>query len=407
VLLVILWWRTGRLDWKRDVRPLVGWLVLGACAGFFTAWVERTFILAQGTEFVLTPLQRILLAGRVVWFYAGKVIWPVNLMFNYPRWTIDPREWWQYLYPAGLVALLAWFAALAHRHRGPLAALLIFGGTLVPVMGFLNVYPFRYSYVTDHFQYLATLAIIVPVSSLLTAEARRMSVPKRGAAVLAGLLVLGLGVLTWRQAHWYSDAETLYRETLQRNPGSFLARVNLCTALLQSPGRLTDAMAPCEDSLRFRPDLPENHLNMGLVWARTSGRMPEAIAEMRAALQLRPSYSAAHLNLGHALALSAQPAEAVAEYQAALDTVPDNPQAYVGIGNTLATLPGRQQDAIAAYEKALQILPCYPDAHYGVGRALLQLPGRAADAIGEFEAAVQCQPDYSPALSALQQLEGR
>lgn len=404
VLLVIFWWRNGRLDWRRDVRPLAGWLVVGACAGFFTAWVEREFIRAQGPDFALTALQRLLLPGRVVVSYAGKVLWPVNLMFNYPRWTIDPSQWWQYLYPVGVAVALAGCAFLARRYRGPLAALLIFGGTLVPVLGFLNVYPFRYSYVTDHFQYLAMLAIIVPASSLLTVAGRRISLPKEAAVGLAGLLVVGLGLLTWRQAHLYSDPEILYRTTLERNPESYLARTDLCMTLLQKPDRLPDAAAPCEEALRLRPDLAETHLNVGLLRAQTPGAMQDGIAEMQAALRIRPSYAVAHLDLGNALAMTGRPLEAVAEYQAALRSAPDSPQVYVGIGNALLPLPGRRQDALAAYENALRILPCYAEAHYALGSALSQTPGRGVDALAEFETALRCQPDYAPALRAMEQL---
>ena len=92
-LLVVLWWRRGELQWKRDIRPLVPWFVLGLSAGLFTAWVERTLIGASGAEFTLTPLQRVLLAGRAIWFYAAKLIWPTQLTFLYPRWNINPGEW--------------------------------------------------------------------------------------------------------------------------------------------------------------------------------------------------------------------------------------------------------------------------------------------------------------------------
>jgi hypothetical protein len=70
VLLVIIWWRRGRLEWKRDVLPLLPWFAVGAPAGLFTAWVERTIIGANGAVFALTLPQRFLLAGRVIWFYA-------------------------------------------------------------------------------------------------------------------------------------------------------------------------------------------------------------------------------------------------------------------------------------------------------------------------------------------------
>ncbi|SPE39993.1 Tetratricopeptide TPR_2 repeat protein (fragment) [Candidatus Sulfopaludibacter sp. SbA3] len=162
-LLVVFWWQRGRIEGKRDVLPLVPWFALGASAGLFTAWVEQDsrFIGAQGTHYALTVVGRLLLAGRVPWFYASKVLWPWDLMFIYPRWRIDPGQWWQYLFPLGMAAVAAVLVVLARRTRGPLAGFLIFAGTLFPVLGFLNVYPFRYSYVADHFQYLACLGIRV------------------------------------------------------------------------------------------------------------------------------------------------------------------------------------------------------------------------------------------------------
>jgi hypothetical protein len=228
---------------------------LGASAGLFTAWVERTFIGAKGADFTLTLLQRGLVAGRVICFYAGKLLWPRNLTFIYPRWNINPGEWWQYWSPAGVLALAIGLCLVARRHRGPLAGFLIFAGTLFPFLGFINVYPFRYSYVADHFQYLASLGIIVPVASALAVAAGRISLGKVSRVAFAAVLLAALGVLTWRQSGMYRDAETLYRETLVRNPGSWLAHNNLGNSLLEIPGRRADTMAHFEAARTVR-DLP-------------------------------------------------------------------------------------------------------------------------------------------------------
>ena len=176
-LLVVFWWKRGRLDWKRDVYPLLPWFALGAAAGLFTAWVERKFIGAEGPDFTLSLLERCLVAGRVIWFYFGKLVWPQDLVFIYPHWTIDPGVWWQYLFPLGALALLAMLCLVARRRRGPLAAFLFFIGTLFPVLGFLNVYPFVYSYVADHFQYLASLGLIVPLAAGTTLRRNGLDFP--------------------------------------------------------------------------------------------------------------------------------------------------------------------------------------------------------------------------------------
>src|SRR5262249_46348188 len=104
-LLVIFWWQRGTLSWRRDVRPVLPFFVLGAAGGLMTALVERTQLGARGADFDLTLLSRCLLAGRVIWFYLGKLVWPSNLTFIYPRWTNDPAEVRLWIFPIGALAV--------------------------------------------------------------------------------------------------------------------------------------------------------------------------------------------------------------------------------------------------------------------------------------------------------------
>jgi protein O-mannosyl-transferase len=412
VLLVIIWWQRRRLAWRRDVLPLLPWFALGISAGVFTAWMERTLIGARGAAFMLTPAQRVLIAGRAIFFYASKLMWPVNLTFSYHRWTIDPAVWWQWLFPAGVLAVGISLGLLARRHRGPLAGFLIFTGTLFPVLGFLNVYPFRYSYVADHFQYLASLGIIVPVASALTRVAGRIASGKTVTIALSAMLVLATGVLTWRQSGAYHDVETLYSETLARNPASFLAHNNLGVVLLERPGRLPEAITEFQAALRIEPDYPEAHTNLGLALSRIPGRLPEAIAEYQAAIRIKPDYAVAHTDLGSALLLiPGRLQDAITECQAALRINPDDSDAHNNLGSALARITGRLPDAIAEYRAAIGIKPDYAEAHNNLGSALAHTPGRLPEAIAEYQAALQIRPDYAEAHynlgNTLAQIPGR
>ncbi len=279
-LLAIFWWQRGRLAWQRDVKPLLPWFALSASAGLFSAWVERTFVGAQGAAFLLTPVQRVLIAGRAICFYAGKLLWPVNLTSFYPHWKLDPAEWWQWLFPASVLALGIGLGLAARRYRGPLASLLIFSGTLFPILGFLNVYFFRYSYVADHFQYLSSLAIIVPVTSLLARVASRLASGKAPNAAFLVALILVPGVLTWRQSHTYRDLDTFYRESLLRNPATWVAHYNRGLLLADMPGRLPDAVAEYQEALKLTagPDIldPDPRYvtvrnNLGIALSRMPG----------------------------------------------------------------------------------------------------------------------------------------
>jgi protein O-mannosyl-transferase len=209
-LLVIFWWQRGRLSWRRDVLPLAPFFALGAAAGVFTAWIERTMIGAEGARFAISAPERFLIAGRAVWFYLGKLVWPADLLFIYPRWHLDATAWGQYLYPAAALLWAAALWALRRRWRGPLAGSLYFAGTLFPALGFFNVYPFLFSFVADHFQYLATLGIITVASSgaaLLLARCRSRQRLIGYGVCLA--LVATLGALTWRQSRMYNNLEAL------------------------------------------------------------------------------------------------------------------------------------------------------------------------------------------------------
>jgi hypothetical protein len=143
------------------VAALVPFFVAGLALAVLTIWMEKTFVGASGQEFELSAIERVLIAGRALWFYAGKLVWPAPLVFYYPRWTIDAGTGWQYLFPAAaLLVLVGLWMARSRIGRGPLAAALIFAGVLAPALGFINVYPFRFSFVSDHYQYHANIALI-------------------------------------------------------------------------------------------------------------------------------------------------------------------------------------------------------------------------------------------------------
>jgi tetratricopeptide (TPR) repeat protein len=434
VLLLVLWWRHGRLAWRCDVVPLLPWVGLSISSGLITAYVERVYLGAQGKVFAPSPLESILLGSRAVWFYASKIVWPVNLIFSYPRWTIDPHALWQYLFPVGLAVVAVAFALIARRNRGPLAALLIFCGSLFPVLGFLNVFYFRYSYVADHFQYLACLGILIPAAAVLASI--RWSVP------LSALVLICLAGLTWGRSTVYTDAETLYRDTLDRNPDSWLANNNLGLILVQQPGRLTEATAQYRDAVRIQPDYPEGHFNLGSALAhsgrsddlpdaiaayrtalrlkpdyveahynlanalaRMPGREPEAIAEYREALRIEPNLAGAHENLGNALvAMPGKLADAIAEYQIAVRLGPNVAVRHINLGNALAQIPERMPEAIAEYQEAIRIDPADPRAHYSLAAALSQVPGHEKEAVAQCQMALQLNPDFTPAQELWQRL---
>ena len=393
-LLVIFWWQRGRLSWKRDVLPLAPFFLLGAGMGLLTAWWELEVNMCVGPDFALTPAQRILIATRGAWFHLGKLFWPANLLFIYPRWQVDPRAWWQYLFPLAVAALLLAAAAIRRRTRAPLAAVLYFGGTLVPVMGFFNLYTFRFSFIANHYQYLASLGIITLVSAGAATMLNRAVGWKRlvGWAGYIALLAV-LAVLSWRQSRTYADAATLYQAIIDGNPDCWLAHSNLGLKLA-ARGQADEAIAHFRTALDLKPDNFEARNNLAMVLA-DCGRFTEAETDYRKALDLNPNNAEVHNNLANALAHRGKFKEAIAHYETALKIKPDYAEAHSNFAAVLAA-NGRVAEAIAHYQAAVEARPDYADAYNNLGVALAGC-GRGDEAISQYETALKIKPDSATA----------
>jgi tetratricopeptide (TPR) repeat protein len=394
VVLVLRWWKGG--EWSaRTLAPLLPFFLIGLGFAAITAGVEVAHVGARGAEWQLTLLDRALIAGRAVWFYLWTLIWPAQLAFNYPRWQIDAGVWWQYLFPLALLAVAALLFAVRRRiGRGALAALLLFVGVLTPALGFFDIYPMRYSFVADHYAYLATA---VAAGALATAAAtwRAHGVAVRRGVLAAGLAWLAvLGALTARQAAIYKDEATVWRDTVRKNPGSWIAHNNLASRALMD-GDLDAALTLTAAAQRLNPVYPEAYNNRGNV-LDALGRRDEAIAEYQRALALKPNYASAHNNLGTTLLNAGRNAEAIEHYRAALAIRPAYAEAYSNLGNALA-LQGDLAAAREQYETALRHNPQLPQAHSNLAAVLIEQ--RAFDAaLAEADEALRLQPDYPEAL---------
>ncbi|HEV7502399.1 MAG TPA: tetratricopeptide repeat protein, partial [Vicinamibacteria bacterium] len=322
-LLVVFWWKRGRLDGRRDVAPMVPWFVIGAGAGLVTAWIERAQLGAEGADFALSPVQRVLLAGRVVWFYLAKLLWPADLTFIYPRWSLDASLWRSFVWPAAALAALGLSWAVRRRSRAPLAAALFFAGSLFPVLGFVNVYPFVFSFVADHFVYLPSLGVFAALAAGAALLVSRLDAGgQRRAPAAAGVLLLVLAALTYRQSQVYRDAATLYAATLERNPDCYLCLNNLGTLAARRPGGMEEAARYYQDAVRIKPDSPEAQNNLASALAET-GRLQESVPHFERAVGSAPNYVIARVNFGGVLYRLGRVPEAKAQFEAALRVMPD------------------------------------------------------------------------------------
>jgi tetratricopeptide (TPR) repeat protein len=354
-MLLVLWLKRKPIGWPW-LAQMIPFLALGVLMGWLTMWWERVHQGTQGKLFALGLPERMLIASHAVWFYLGKLVWPADLIFSYPRWPVDAANLiaWSWLAAiAGAVAAV--YFARRRAGRGLEVAGLFFVAMLSPMLGFIMLYTFRYSFAADHYQYVAAIGPIALAAAGITTALDRVAKNNpllKMAGV--GILLAALGGLTWRQCGMYASLETLWRTTLERNPGSFLAQNNFGYVLLQK-GQVNEAIVRYRKSLELEPDYELAHYNLGNALLQ-KGQVDEAVVEYKKALEIRPNIAEFHNNLGTALLRKRSWDEAIAQFQRSLEIAPANANAHNNLAIALRR-KGRLAEAMAHYQQALKLQP--------------------------------------------------
>ena len=400
-LLILHWWRRGRIA-PVDLLRLAPFVAVGV--GITLA--DLAFYAArEPLELGYSLVERALIAARALWFYAGKLVWPMDLAVIYPLWEIDARALPAWAYLAGAAALAAGLWLARHRiGRGPLAGALLFAVTLAPVLGFIDYGYMQFSFVADRFQYLAGIGVLTVLIGAAAHGMRRLphgmrrlphgmrglpEAARMAAAGLAVALVLGLAMLTWRQAGVYRDEVTLFSHVVALNPQARDAHLNLGNALIEA-GRNEDGVAASRIAVEQRPDSADAHSNLGLALMNLE-RFEEAGEALRRARALDPTHQSSLQNSAELLRKQGRYEAAVDAYRAVLQRDGRYALAYAGLGDALYQLQ-RYEAAVDALGTALEIDPGLPFA----GKLSL-LMGRAARSLGQLDRAEEL---YRDALAA-------
>ena len=388
-LLIWHWWRQGRVR-RIDLLRLAPFAAVAAAitAGDLSFYTSR-----EPLELGYMLVERVLIAARALWFYAGKLVWPANLAVIYPLWEIDAGDLlgWMYLLAAAALAAGLW---LARRRigRGPLAGVLFFAVTLGPVLGFVDYGYMQFSLVADRFQYLAGIGVLAVLIGAAAHGVGRLPDGYRNVALgLAAVVVVALGTLTWRQAGIYRDEVALFSHVVALNPEARDAHLNLGSALFEE-GSYEEGLAASRIAAAQRPDSSGALANVGRALVGLQ-RFEEAEDHLRRAVQIDPRSTTAHQNLAEALRKQERYAEAVAAYRAVLAIDDGFALAYAGLGMALFE-DHRYAEALQAVQQALSLEPDLPTAgalHLHMGRAAREL-GRPQEAAQHFERALEIEP---------------
>ncbi|PYM02878.1 MAG: hypothetical protein DMF19_01310 [Verrucomicrobia bacterium] len=396
-LLLILWLQKRAINKERLVQ-IVPFLILGIAMGLLTVWWERYHQGTRGPLFALGPIERILIASRAVWFYLGKLFWPSNLTFIYPRWMASPTQLLDYAWlAAGGGACAAIALARKYVGRSLEVAALFFVATLSPVIGFIMLYTFRYTFVADHYQYLASIGPIALASAGIATLAATFK-GSRHFIFGAGICLLAvLTMLTWRQSTMYVDIEALWRTTIGRNPDCWMAHNNLGIVLAQK-NEIDEAIAHYRKTLEMSPDFADADYNLGNVLLQ-KGEIDAALLHCQRAVAIQPNDPDAQVALGNALFQKGLIDESIVHYQKALAIRPYYVTAHYNLSSAFLK-KGEIDEAIFHCQAALSIQPEHADAHTNLAAALLQ-KGEIGNAIEQYEKTLEIAPRSVPALNNL------
>jgi tetratricopeptide (TPR) repeat protein len=394
LLLVLDWWPLGRLtrqDWLRCVTEKLPLLALTVASSVVTFYAQR----AGGavSDFGKFPLW-VRVGNAVVSYvaYLGKTFWPLRLspFYDHPGEDLPVAE------VAGAAALLVvlTLGAVALRRRAPylLTGWLWYVGTLVPVIGLVQV---GMQGMADRYTYLPQVGVLVAlcwgVADVAGAWGRSAV-----AAAAAGVAAVALAVLTRTQVTVWDNPATLWRHALlvtDSSPRSLL----VLGGVLEDEGKWEKAKECYRDVLeRVRnprePDAVQALANLGNL-ASFQGNQEEATRLLQQALELAPGNALAHTNYGNVLFRQGKTEEAIREHERAIELLPVLKGAHFGLGQAEEKL-GHDDRAAECYRKAIALQPDFAEAHSGLGNILMR-QGREQEGLDHLRSAVRYKPGYA------------
>ena len=434
-MLVWAWWKHGRIA-AGDCAQAAPLLLLG---GGIIVFDLIQYSARADLELDYSFIERMLIAAKALWFYAGKLLWPHPLLAIYPLWDTAPGKWLNWLPLLAALGLAAGLYLARERiGRGPLAGALFFAITLSPVLGFGDNAFMLFAFAADRYQYLASAGLIAVLSAAATVAYGRLAgmakanepppesavakqyrggtaepLPenqagagrssragaRRGIAVcaapagrtLAGLLLAACGALTFRHAHTFQNEIALFSHVVAHNPRAYHIHFNLGNALMEAK-RFDEAAAALAIAAERNPETVNIHINRGVVALETE-RYQDAEISFRRAIALEAGNFHAKQNLAAALRRQKRFEESLAAMRDAAALLPSPPgQHYYFMAQDAVEL-SRHEDAERYLRQALQADP----AHAKARQQLLFIYLDAA----RYEAALQLEPALPQVLEKL------
>lgn len=375
-----------RSDSARQVYKELAPLTLLAIAAMLLSLVA----LRPGPQ--LGVVDKIAVSAYSVAFYLWKTLVPLSLGPIYPMPLSVPLASWPYLASYMMVTGMAVIALTEWRRWPGIAAVVVgFVVTVMPMLGIVQNGP---QIAADRYTYHAG-----PALALLAGAAMALAWQRRKVVAVAagGLLLLGLGQMTWLQTRYWRTSDSLWRRAVQVAEHSAIAHDGLATTLFRRDS-VEQALAHYERAIQLNPYYADAHANVGAALGRLR-RFDEATPHFERALQLKPDFDMAENNWGLVLAMQGKLMAAIGHYRLALSINPENSDAELNWANALVA-DGNLETALPHYRRAAKLNPISAETEAHWGATLAQL-GRLEEAIPHFQRAVALDPSDDKAAKLL------
>ena len=394
-LLVILWWRHGRIT-RSDLLRLLPFVCVGLPLSLLTIWLEQHHVGAMGAAWELSGSQRFLMAGKSIWFHLGKLFWPIPITFVYPKFVLKTSTPLWMLPSLTVLLTIAVLAAIRRpAMKAVLSSFLLFCGTLFPALGFFDVFPMQYTHAADHYQYLASIPPIA-LASAFGWQMATLSKPVITRLMIfsaVGVLVL-LSIRCNTETHKFYNIETLWRDTISKNPNCSMAHTNLGNELREQ-GRFQAAASEYKRASRLDKDDPVPAANLAALYLML-GDLTRARELSESVLNTYPDQEVALYNMGLIFSEQGQQADAISFLRRATEVAPDHAPAFNALGLQHAARD-ELHEAIRCFKRAHELAPLVPDFLVNLGVMELQLVD-AATAAQSFEKALRLSPGHLNAM---------
>jgi tetratricopeptide (TPR) repeat protein len=440
---IYLFWKNNKISTK-EIKKITPLFLASGIISVITIYFQYTRAIAGGELLIGTWIERTVASASSICFYIKQAVFPFSVSPIYPKWSIEllsPNIIYSWLCILSL-------AFIAYKYRLKLGRGFFFLGSifiinLIPALGIVPMSYLRYSWVSDHFEYISLVALGIIVASLWTRIINYIRNKSYSAAQITNALgfsiLVYLSVLSHAEAARYAMPETFWSYNLEKNPNSWIVNYNFAEIISQTPSRHEEAISYYKKSIKLNANDPEAHNNLGILLGEIQSYRSEALIEFETAIRMKPDYAEAYNDL--AALLAQDPNEinsSIENYLKALELKPDLAQAHNNIAN-LYKKQGLFNKALGHYEHAIRLNPKYAEAennwanmlvqegghddeaithyyaavklspnsatiHFNLGLMLERIPGKKGEALNEFETVLKLVPNYQPAIDQINRL---